>query len=458
MAKNEASKDITTEIFENMAVPKAFFTLTIPNVCGKLAMLVYNIADTWFISQTGITELVAGVSLGMPILLIMTALGDIFGQGGASVITRLLGKKENDAAKRASSFCFWTALLSGAVLSVFLLVFRSPILRLVGADDSTYIYASQYYRVLVLGAPFMAITTVPLNILRTEGLARQSMTGNLIGSILNLILDPVFIFVFGWGAAGAAAATVTSYIASASYYIWVYQHQSRLLSIRPSDVHASGSEIKEVFSIGIPGCLTNLTQSIALAITNHFLLPYGSDKIAALGIAYKVAMVSMMTIVAFSFGSMSLVGYNYGAENKIRLRRILQFLYTFELSLAVVMVGVLFILSPFLIRLFLQDPAVISSGTEILRCMLISQIFAAFLLATTCVFQATGQAKGALMISINRQGILFVIIIAVMSAVFGYRGVIWAQPVCDFICSIMAGIILWHVLRKIFTDHSKIEQ
>ncbi len=454
----EKGTDVTTEIFENKTVPRAFFTMTLPNVAGKLVTLIYNVADTWFISQTGNTALVAGVSLGMPVLMIIVAVGDAFGQGGASLITRRIGKKDYDGSKRLSSFCFWGALLSGAVLALILTIFRTPILYLVGADDLSFPYAAEYYRFLVLGAPFAVITTVPLNILRTEGLAKQSMAGNIIGSVVNLILDPIFILVFGWGAAGAAIATVCGYISSASYYIWVYQHQCHLLSINPRHAHASRKEITELFSIGIPACLTNLMQSFALAITNRFLLPYGTDKIAAYGIAYKVAMIPMFALMGFSFGSMSLMGYNYGAGNKERLSKILKFLYGFETALAVVMVTVMMLLSSTLMVSFLDDPSVVGAGTTMLRYILAGQVFTAFIMSTTCVFQATGQAFGAMLLSVNRQGILYILLLFILSRVLGYNGVIMAQPICDTICACMGAVILYRVLRNIFHPKNPSEE
>ncbi len=440
-----------TELFERAPVPRAYFSLALPNLVGKLAMLVYSLADTWFVSSTGNTSLVAGVSLCSPILLVMVALGDCFGQGGASVITRLLGSGDHDRARRSSSFCFWCALICGAVLAALLTIFKAPVLALIGADADTYQYAAQYYSWIVLAAPFVAITSVPLNILRTEGLARQSMMGNIVGSVVNLVLDPILILGLGLGAQGAAIATACSYVSSAAYYVWIYRHRCEWLSIDVRLARLSGSEVKSILVIGIPSCLTNFMQSFGLALTNRFLLPYGSDKVAAYGIALKVGMVVAMVLHGFSFGSLSLVGYNYGSGDRPRLRKILQFAYGFELSLAVVVAAVLAALAPTLMSLFLDDPEVVSAGTQILRAQMAGQLFAGFVIETTCVFQATGRATGALLLSINRQGVLYAVIVAALSATAGYQGVIWAQPVCDFCCAIIGAVILARTLHKVFS-------
>ena len=192
------------EIFEKAPVPKAFFTMALPVVFSMVISLVYNMVDTYFIARTGNTNLVAGVSLGAPIFTLMIALGDIFGLGGSSVISRLFGEKKDTDGKRLSVFCFYGAILCGIVIAALMLLFRRPILGLLGADADTYTYASQYYTWLVLGAPFIIVALTPSNLLRTEGFAKASMVGTILGSVVNIILDPIFISVLGFGAAGAA--------------------------------------------------------------------------------------------------------------------------------------------------------------------------------------------------------------------------------------------------------------
>ena len=200
------------EIFEKMPVPKAYFKIALPVVIGMVVSLVYNLADTWFIAQTGKTELVAGVSLCAPIFTMMVAFSDIFGLGGSTLISRLLGKKEKEQVAKVSAFAIYGAIGFGILTAVVLLAFRTPILGLLGASADTMEYASAYYFWLALGAPAIILNVVPGNLLRTEGLAESSMICTVIGAVVNIVLDPIFIFQLGMGAGGAALATVLSNI------------------------------------------------------------------------------------------------------------------------------------------------------------------------------------------------------------------------------------------------------
>lgn len=201
--------------------------MALPLVFSMVISLVYNMVDTFFIARTGNTNLVAGVSLGAPMFTAMIALGDIFGLGGSSVIARLFGQRKDEDAKRISSFCFYGAIICGVIVTVLLLIFRAPMLHLLGADANTYKYASQYYTYLVLGSVFIIVSFTPNNQLRSEGFSKASMEGSVLGAVVNIILDPIFISVLGIGAGGAAIATIIGYIATDAYYVWIYLKKSK---------------------------------------------------------------------------------------------------------------------------------------------------------------------------------------------------------------------------------------
>ncbi|MDO4623599.1 MAG: MATE family efflux transporter [Eubacteriales bacterium] len=262
------------EIFEVMPVRKAYMKMALPVVLSMVVTLIYNMVDTFFIAKTGNTNLVAGVSLGAPIFTLMIALGDILGLGGSSVISRLFGEQRVDDGKRLSVFCFYGSLLGGLIVTAILLVFRTPILNLLGADSETFRYTSQYYTFIALGAPFLILNFTPTNLLRSEGLATQSMIGSMIGTAVNIVLDPVFIFGLNMGAGGAAAATVIGYICADLYFIWVLLTKSRKLSMNPKLLRISASELGAVFAIGFPASITNIMQSIGICChTAQIALP-----------------------------------------------------------------------------------------------------------------------------------------------------------------------------------------
>lgn len=426
------------ELFEKSPIHKAYFTLALPVVFSMIISLVYNMVDTYFIAQTGNTNLIAGVSLGAPIFTFMIAVGDIFGLGGSSVISRLFGEKKDDDGKRLSAFCFYASLFIGILITIIMMIFRNPILNLLGADSETYYHASQYYTYIVLGAPAIILSFTPTNLLRTEGFATAAMKGSIIGSIVNIILDPIFIQVLGMGAGGAAIATVIGNICADTYYIWFLLKKSKRLSVSFKLVQATLEEVKDILIIGIPASITNLMQSIGIALTNVFLLSYGNDKVASMGIVMKVNMIAVLILVGFAFGIQPLIGFNYGAKNFKRLRETLSFSFKFQCSLAIILTAILSLAAPYILSFFVDDSGIITTGIHMLRLQLISMLFVSIVLIITCTFQSTGKAFGAFLLSVSRQGVIFAIVIFTASKLFGYEGVLASQAISDLLTAILA--------------------
>lgn len=437
---------MNNELFESMPIGKAYMKLAVPVMMSSVLMLVYNMVDMYFIAKTGNTNLVAGIALCAPVFTFLIAIGDIFGLGGASVISRLFGQKKDEDAKRISVFGFLGSFAFGILIALVLILSRGVMLKLLGAGSDTLSFASDYYTWIALGAPFIIFSLVPTNLLRTEGFATAAMIGSAIGSIVNMILDPVFIFTLGMGAAGAAIATVIGNVCADIYYFWFIMNRSRKLSVSPRGFHISQDELRQVFGIGIPSSITNIMQSVAIMLLNNFLVPYGTDKIAAYGIVSKVLMIVIMIMVAFSFGGQPLYGYLYGAGNKKRLKETLRFARMLVCGLGVVLSAVLFVLAPVLIRFFLNDPAVIETGTPMLRTILAGMPFIGYTMVTTCLFQSAGKAGGALALSAGRQGYVYAIMLFALSAMFGYGGVIAAQPAADILTAVLAYAIFQKIM------------
>ena len=416
-------EDSKNDLFEKAPIPRAYFTFALPVVFSMVVSLVYNMVDTFFIAQTGNTDLVAGVSLSAPVFTLMIALGDIFGLGGSSVISRLFGQKLDKDGKRLS-------------------------VTLLGADRDTITYASQYYTYIALGAPFIIVSYTPLNLLRTEGFATASMVGSILGAVVNMILDPVFIFTLGMGAAGAAIATVIGNICTDLFFLWFLLKKSRRLSVDPRGFHIQKGELGQIFAIGIPASVTNLMQSLGMALTNRFLLPYGNDAVAAMGIVMKVNLIAVLVLVGLAFGVQPLIGYNYGAKNSKRLKDILKFSYGFECGTAAVLALLLSVAAPALIKIFMQDPGIIELGVPMLRFQQAGMIFIAVVLVTTSTFQSAGKAMGAFLLSVSRQGVIFAIVIFLASKTFGYNGVLASQAVSDCLTAILAAVLLFRWIRE----------
>ena len=436
--------------FEKAPVHKAYFKFSLPVVCGMMISLIYNMVDTWFIARTGNTNLVAGVALGAPVFILMVALGDMFGLGGASVISRLFGQQKDDEGRKISIFCFYAAIIVGVVVAALMILFRQPILSVLGANQETMAYASSYYTYIVLGAPLIIVSFTPNNQLRTEGCATQSMIGGAIGSVVNIILDPIFIFGFGWGAAGAAIATVIGYVCTDIYYIWILLCRTKKLSVDIREFRLVPSELLQILSIGIPACITNLMQSIGMTMLNRFLLPYGNDRVAAMGTAPKTNLIASFIIIGFAFGAQPLIGYNYGAGNRERLKKILRFCYGFECCIAVTISVFMSLAALYLLRMFIADEHIVSIGTPMLRMQQIGMVFMSIVLVTTVIFQAAGKAWGAFLLSVSRQGAIFAVVIFTVSRWFGYNGVLLSQPVADVLTAFLAvGLFLLSVYKEL---------
>ncbi len=440
------------ELFEKMPIKKAYMKLAMPVVLSGVLTLVYNMVDMFFVAKTGDTNIVAGVTLCGPIFTLLIAMGDIFGLGGSSVISRLLGMKKNEDGKRLSVFCLDGCFIFGIIVAIILLLFQTPILHLLGANEGTMAHASSYYFWIAIGSPFVILALAPTNLLRTEGHANAAMIGSVTGSIVNMILDPVFIFGLNMGAGGAAIATVLGNVVADVFYFWFIFHKSQLLSMKIKGFHISLDEIKQILSIGIPSSITNIMQSIGVMLLNNFLLPYGNDAIAAFGIVSKITMIVVMIMVGLAFGGQPLYGYLYGAKLNERMKGCLKYAYQLILGVSIILSVILACIAPFMISIFMNDSAMISLGAPMLRAVLLGMPFIGLTMVTTCVFQSCGKPLQALTLSAGRQGVFYAVIIFIMSALLGYQGVIHAQPVSDIFTAIIALILLknsvWKEIRN----------
>ena len=446
MVNDSAQK--TNDLFEHAPVHKAYFKLALPVVLGMVVSLVYNMVDTYFVAQTKNTALIAGVSLCAPVFILLSALGDIFGLGGSSAVSRLFGEKREEAGRNVSGFCFYGALFGGLLVSAVLLVFQHPILRLLGVTQETYRYAEQYYRYMAVGAPAVMVSLDLGNMIRTEGMAMESMIGTVSGSVANIILDPVFIFGLGMGAGGAAIATVLGNLLTDVILIYFVWRKSKKLTVSIKKAKVGRKEVFDILLIGIPASVTNLMQSFSITLTNRYLIVYGADKVAAMGIAMKVNMIVALVMVGFAFGAQPLIGYNYGAKNWERLKRIIRFDLMVEMVFSIVILSVLAVFAPQIVGMFLADADIIGAGGLMIRCLIISAPFAGVVLVFVTVFQAMGKAGPAMVLSLGRQGVFFAVCIVVLAHAAGYYGIICAQAVADVVTMAAAVGLYLGVARR----------
>lgn len=405
-------------IFDLDHLYRTYFKMALPSVFGLMVSVVYNLADTFFIAQSNDTALIAGVSLCAPVFTALMAFGNIYGQGGSSLISRLLGQDDREGTGRVSSFCFYVALTTGVVLAALMMLFRVPL--------------------LAIGAPATVLNFIHSNLVRCEGMATQSMIGSIGGTVINIILDPILITTVGWGAGGAAIATIVGYLCSDLYFLWLLHKKSRCLSVKLSQCHVTGRELQQILGVGVTAALSNLMQSLTVIVMNQFLLPYGNDKIAAMGIASKVSMIAQLVLVGFSFGGIPLFGYLYGAKKRDVMRKLIRFCLTFLVSIAVVLSLILCLNSGALMQLFVQDAGMIATGAQMLRWQVYTAAFGGVVLLLTVLFQATGKIIPSFLLSISRQGVVFLLALVVCVHLFQYQGVLMAQAVADILSAALA--------------------
>lgn len=439
-----------SKIFNDEKVSRAYKKLSLPLVFSMVITLIYNLADTFFVAQTNDTNIVAGVSLGMPLFTLLMAVGNIFGQGGASLISRLLGRKDETSVRQVSSFCFYITIITGLIITLLMLIFRIPLLYIIGANEETFFHASNYYFYLAIGAPAIMLSFIHSNLLRSEGMSKESMAGTIIGALVNIILDPIFISYFGRGAGGAAIATVIGYIFTDIFFIFIVLKKSKILSVNFKELKISLKHVWQILGIGIPAAIVNLMQSVSVVLMNQFLLPYGNDKIAAMGIVLKVSMIALLLLTGLAFGGQPLFGYYYGAGDKKRLVKLLKFCLYFISIVAIAITAVIFICAPMMIKCFMNNQSIIEQGTIMLRFQVITMVFVGLILLMTIIFQSMGKVVGSFILSISRQGIIFLAVLIISYHVAGYMGIIMSQAISDGLTVIIAFILFYKQLYKEF--------
>ena len=317
-----ASKEKREEIFSSYPIPKAVAALAIPSVLSSIVNVIYNMADTYFVSLMKDTNATAAVSLTMPVFLFFVAFGNIFGVGGSAYISRSMGEGKKDKVKKISSFSIFSSILAGIILLALILIFVKPLIAALGStSDVVYGYAYDYLKYIAIGGPMIVTSITASNLVRGEGAAKESMIGMMIGTITNIILDPIMILTLNMGVGGAAIATVIGNIASVIYYAVYLMKGNSNLSCNPARFTIREGIARNVIPVGIPAAINNILMSLSNIILNNFMKGYGEAAVAALGIAMKVNMLIVFVQMGIGIGIQPLIGYSYGSRNMQRLKK-----------------------------------------------------------------------------------------------------------------------------------------
>ncbi|MDD4310602.1 MAG: MATE family efflux transporter [Candidatus Cloacimonetes bacterium] len=447
-------KNSKIEILEKMPVTKAILHLALPSVLSMLVNILYNLTDTFFIGKLNDPIPVAAVTMALPLFIFQMAIAGIFGMGGGSYLSRLLGKRDYEAAKETTS----TAIFSSAIMSVILgaigILLIPKILIAVGASAQTWEPTAQYMRVILIGSPFTLLSFTLVQLIRAEGAAREAMNGLFIGTGANIILDPLFIFVFNMGVTGAAVATVIGQALGTLYYLNYYFQKKSVAAPSRKYLHLRWQCYKEILFIGIPASLGQIMMSIGNTLSFKLASVYGDSHIAALGVASRVFSIPIFVFIGISIGVQSLIGFNFGAHNYTRMKQAIRTSITINLLLAVLFT-ILFALIPrALISVFIKDTVIMDIGTVILDAYVFAIPFAAIGMILMVTLQAMGKALPALIVALSRQGIVYIPLIIALNRYYGFQGLVFALPVADAITTVFSFTFVFMILKRVSSSQS----
>lgn len=443
------------ELMGSMRVSRAVAKMAIPSVISSLVTVIYNMADTFFVGQTGDALQVTAVSLTNPIFILLMAFANVLGMGGSAVASVALGEKNEKRVKNVTAFVFYASIVIGLAFMAVLLLFMQPILTLFGANEETYELARGYVLHISYGSPFIIWSAASSFILRVEGASKEAMIGNMIGTIVNIVLDPLFISGFGMGAAGAAIATTIGNVLACVYYLWYFLKKSSLLSISPRDFTCRDHLAARVCSVGLPTGIFSGLMCVSTIILNQILVAYGNEPVAAIGIVFKANMFITFLQMGLANGVQPLLGYNYGAKKEKRFREIDRFTKICCVVVGLAAVALFYFAREPIVRLFIDDDLVVHYGVQMLIAYMLSGPVIGILFTNMNCMQSVGNALPATILSILRQGVLLIPLLYLLNALFGLNGVIYGQSITDFI-AVLLSVVMWqHVKRKIMPEQTE---
>lgn len=434
--------------FETGSISKVVLKNAIPAIISMLVVLIYNMADTFFVGQTGDELQVAAVSLATPVFLLFMATGSLFGIGGTSIISRALGQGNKDYARYVSSFCFWASMITGCCFIILLQAFMNPILKVIGTSADTIEFTRNYLSIVSWSAPFVLISTAFSNIVRAEGRSNEAMIGTTAGTILNIVLDPLFILGLKMGVAGAAWATVIGNVVATVYYVVILLRGNTYLSMKLKDFKINRQIVYDVFSIGIPASLQSVMMSVSSIVANILLARYSDIAVAAYGIAIKIAMITCLLQMGLGQGIQPVLGYNYGAKRMDRFSAVMKYSNKLAISMGVILTVVCMFFAKQLTHFFIDSEEVIQYGVPFLQTLLLSGPILGILFVYINALQATEAARASLLLSISRQGLIFIPLLFIFNKLFGLNGLVFSQPIADFLACIIAIWLYRRIMRK----------
>ena len=443
------------EIFETMPVPKALATLAIPTIISQLIIMIYNLADTFFIGQTNDPYKVAAAALAFVLFFVMNSLSNLFGIGGGSLISRLLGEGRYDDAKKVCSFSFYGTIGITIIYSFVCFIFMDPLLRLMGASDNTIGYASSYLLwVVIIGGIPSTLSMTMAHLLRSEGYAKEASFGLGMGGVLNIAFDPILMFVImkpGMEVSGAAIATVLSNVCSLIYFFMVFAklYGKTVLTVSPKYAILGSRYVMQICATGFPSALGSLLSCIASMAVNNLTANYNDFALAAMGVVKKIDMLPLNVGAGLCQGMMPLVAYNYASKNYERMRAASNCARIYGMVFAGVCIVCFEFFAGPIVSVFIDEAATLAYGIDFLRICCIATPIMICNFQMSYTFQAMGKGVESLLLSACRQGLINIPLLFLMNRLFGLYGVAWTQLLSDAITLIVSFALYQNVYKKL---------
>lgn len=442
-------------LFSSAPVGRAVLSLAFPTVIAQLITVVYNMADTFFIGKLGDPNQVAAATLAMPVFIFLTAFANLFGIGGASLISRCLGVGDREKAKRASAFCVWTAAALSFAYGTAAVLMRSTLLPLLGTDEATFGFCSSYvFWTVGIGAVPTVLNSALANLIRAEGYSVQASFGVALGGVLNIILDPIFIFTLDLEITGAAMATMLSNVAATLYFFaFLYRIRGKSTVTPSPRYYTLGEGIpSEVLTVGLASFLMMLMSTLSNLTLNKIISGYSNEAVAGMGIAKKIDLIAFAIAQGTTQGALPLIGYNYSSGDRKRMGAALRVLLTYCLTAAILGTALMFFGAKPITACFIDDPETVSYGRDFLRIVCLACPTTALNFLVITVFQATGKRAQPLALSLLRKGGLDIPLMFLLNTFIGIKGIAWATPLADVLALAVSLVLIVPYLVRLTAE------
>lgn len=433
----------------SVPVPKALLALGLPTMVGMLINALYNLVDAYFVGGLG-TDAMGAITVAYPLGQVIVGLGLLFGNGAAAYLSRLLGKGDKETANKVASTALYSSVLIGAIVIIISVIFLKPILRQLGALDSVMPYAVSYTSIYVVFSIFNVFNVTMNNIVSSEGAAKTAMCALMVGAVLNVILDPIFIYSLGFGIAGAAIATAISQMVSTVVYLTYIFRKNSMFSFSIKEYSFTKDIMSEVLKIGIPTLVFQILTSVSMSMINGAAKDYGSSALAAMGPVTKIMSMGSLVVFGFLKGFQPIAGYSYGARKLDRLHEAIRtsiiwstcFCVIFGLAAAIFSNGIM-------AQFTKNDMEMIRVGQIALRANGISFILFGFYTVYSFLFLVMGKAKEGCILGACRQGICFIPVILILPNLMGLNGILFAQPTADVLSAMITVFMALHLHKEL---------